>query len=176
MLLSASIRIASRLEYLRPGDRLLDHLAIGAEPVAVGHELAALDGEDPDPAAALVVIRGDFERREEAAERKVLDLLSPLLYVVTGRLLAAVQLQRLADRLDLHRRLQQPAIVDDGVFHLLWRLFSLLLVHRLDFLAYRVIVAGAGELHRAIAFGDGPAASRLDVVLGRGPHQTHHLR
>src|SRR4051794_24331553 len=100
MLLSANIRIASRLEYLRPGDRLLDHLAIGAEPVAVGHELAALDGEDPDPAAALVVLRRDFERRHQAAEREVLDLLEPLLDILASRRFAAVQLDRVADRLD----------------------------------------------------------------------------
>src|SRR5688572_22090202 len=108
------------LRYLslsRAGHGLLHDIAVGPEPVAVGHELAALDGEDLDPAAALVVLRRDLERRYETAERKALDLLKALLHVLACRLLAAVQLERLTQRLDLDRRLQQPAVVDHGIIH-----------------------------------------------------------
>src|SRR3954470_12877029 len=80
--------------FSRARDRFLDDLAIGAEPVSVGYELAALDSEDLDPAAALVVLRRDLERRHQPAERKVLDLLEPLLDILPGRRFAAGQLQR----------------------------------------------------------------------------------
>src|SRR5437773_3279773 len=128
--------------------RGVDHVAIGAHPVCRVDEFAALNLEDLDPAATLVIGRGDFERWHEAAQAETADRFQPLLDVVAGRLLAAIRLQRVADRLDMDGGLQQTAVVVDRVFvHALEGLLALLLVHLLDLLPDRILVTGAGELH-----------------------------
>src|SRR5580704_19169947 len=104
MLLSASISLFRGL------DRVLDDIAIVAEPAGRLDELAALDLKDLHPAAAFVVGRGDVERRDEAS-KGVVDRLQALFDVVPSRLLAAVRLQGTADRIDIDRRLQQAAVV-----------------------------------------------------------------
>ena len=55
-------------------DRVFDNVAIGAEPVGLLDELAVMDLEDLDPAAALVVGRGDLQRRHKTAQGEVVDL------------------------------------------------------------------------------------------------------
>src|SRR5437763_13188679 len=103
MLLSASI--GDGLASLGLLDRRLDHVAIGARPVGPLNELAALDLEHLDPAAALVVGLCDFERGHEAAQGETADRFEALLDVVAGRLLAAIGFQRVADCLDMDRSL-----------------------------------------------------------------------
>src|SRR5579864_1965014 len=169
MLLSASTRMTSPAVRRRPGlfgrlDGFVYDVAIGVEPLGLLDELAALDLEDLHPAAALVIVRRDLQRRDQSAEREVLDLLEALLDVVTGRLLATVGLDRIAQRLDLDSRLKDAAVIDNRVVHFLRRFFTVLFVHILDLLTDRIVVAGAGELHRVVALGDAPAAGRLDVV------------
>src|SRR5688572_14140814 len=67
------------------GDLLLDELAIALEPVLRLHQLAALDGPDLDPAAALMVGRRQFHRRHEAAQCEVLHRFHTLLHVLARR-------------------------------------------------------------------------------------------
>src|SRR5436305_8095685 len=64
---------------LRFLDRGLDHLRIGAEPLGFLDELAALRLEDLDPAAALMVLAGDLQRRHQPAQREVVNRLETLL-------------------------------------------------------------------------------------------------
>src|ERR1700739_4602110 len=94
-------------------DRCRDHLRIGADPLGLLDEFAALGLVDLHPAAALVVGRGDVERRHQPAEGEIVDRLEPLLDLFTGRLLAAIRLDRVADRLDMERRDQEAAVVHD---------------------------------------------------------------
>src|SRR6516162_11828324 len=99
MLLSASIgRRPFRLFGLL--DHLGDDVRIGAEPVGLLDELATLDLENLHPAAALMVRRADLERWHQPAQAKAFDLLEALLHILAGRLLAAVQCERVARRLD----------------------------------------------------------------------------
>ena len=51
------------------------------------------------------------------------------------------------------------------------RLLALLLVHLADLVEHRVVRAHPGELHRVVALGNAEAAGRLDVRLGRAPHE-----
>src|SRR5947199_7118349 len=102
MLLSASIGRALLL--FRFFDRGGDDLRIAAEPLRLLDELAALDLEDLDKSAAFMVRRGNLERRHQTAEAEILDRLEALLHILAGRLLAAVGLDRVADRLDMEGR------------------------------------------------------------------------
>src|SRR6266699_1549437 len=174
MLLSSSIRWALRLLGLL--DRGGDDIRIAAEPLGLLDELAALDLKDLDKSAAFMVRRGDLERRHQPAEAEILDRLEALLHVLAGRLLAAVRLDRIANRLDMEGRPQQSAVVHDCAFHHLLRLLAPRLVHLPDFLAHGVVVADPGERHRVIAFRDRPAACPGDVLFARRPDQTEHLR
>src|SRR5438270_1696005 len=159
--------------------RLLDcggnDLGIAAEPLGLLDELAALDLENLHPAAALVVLRGDLERRNQALEGEIVYLFEALLDILAGRLPAARCLDRIADRLDVKRRVEDCTVVDHRVVHPLWRLLALRLVHGLDFLADRIVVAGTGECQRVIALCHWPATGRQDIGLGRGPDEAHHL-
>src|SRR5215472_13074619 len=169
--------VRARSSSLRSFQRVVDDVTIGAEPIGFLDELAALHLEDLHPAAALVIGWGDFERRNEPVQRKSADLFEALLDVSPGRRFAARQFQSVADPLDMDRRLEQPAVVIDRVLvHQVERLLALLFVFRLDLLANGIVVAGAGELHRVVAFRDAKAARRVDVGLGCGPHQTDDLR
>src|SRR5437870_2296356 len=149
MLLSASIGPLSGLFGLLDG--CLNHFRIGAEPFGLLDEFAALDLEDLDKPAALMVRRGDFERRYQPAEAEILDLLEALLDVLAGRLLPALRLDRVARRLGMQRRPEDAAVVHDGVGHRLRRLLAGFLVHIADFLAYRILVADPAARHRVIA-------------------------
>src|SRR6516165_1890295 len=157
------------------GDRLGDDLRIGAEPVRLLDELAAFDLEDLHPTAAFMVCRSDLERRNETTEAEVVDLLEALLDVLAGRLLAAIRLESVADGFDMDGGPEDATVVDHGVIHLLWRLLPLCFVHRLDFLADGIVVAGTGELQGMIAFRHRPSAGCQDIGLGRRPDETHHL-
>src|SRR6267378_648737 len=99
MLLSASIGRPLRLLGFFDGGR--HYLRIAAEPFGLLDELAALDLEDLDKSAAFMVRRGDLERRDQTAEAEILDRLEALLHILAGRLLPAVRLDRVADRLDM---------------------------------------------------------------------------
>src|ERR1700736_1679895 len=102
MLLSASIVPASeRTGLLGLGDRLGDELRIATEPLGLLDKLAALDLEHLHPAAALTVPPGPLEWRNQSSQTEIVDLFEALLHVLAGRLLAAVGLQRVADRLDM---------------------------------------------------------------------------
>src|SRR6266850_7380183 len=85
------------------GARFLDvlghHVLVRGVPVGDLLELAALDLPDLHEPAALVVLRRDLERRHQAAEREVRDLLEALLDVVAGDLAARLGLERVADGL-----------------------------------------------------------------------------
>src|SRR6202022_1675516 len=168
------------LEELASSLRLLDRrgydFRITAEPVGLLDEFAALDLENLHPATALVILGGDLERRKEPAQGEVVDLLEALLDVLAGRLAATRCFDRIADRFDMQRRVEDCTVVDDRVVHPLWRLLALHLVHRLDFLADGIVVAGSGELQRVIALRHCPATGRQDIGLGRGPDEAHHLR
>src|SRR4029077_8600810 len=135
MLLSASIQSASnRPRLLGLGDCLGDEFRIAAEPFGFLDELAALDLEDLYPATAFMIGGSDFERRQQAAEAEIVDLLEAALDLLAGRLLAAVCFEGVADRLDMDGGPQDAAIIDHRIVHLLWWLLALRLVHRLDFL------------------------------------------
>ena len=134
-----------------------------------------MDLENLHPAAAFMVGRGDLQWWKEAAQGQVVDLLEAILHIRAGRLFPAIGLDRIADRLDMDCGIEDTAVVDHRIVHCLWRFFPLRLVHRLDFLADRVVVAGAGELQGVIAFRDLPAACRQDVGLGRGPDEADDL-
>ena len=116
---------------------LLDHVAVGLEPVAVLDELAALDGPDLHPAAALVVLGRDLHGRHHAAEREVLDRLHALLHVLAGWAGAALGLDGVADRLDVQGGDHHAAIVVDAGLLLLRRRLALRLVHGVDVLDHR---------------------------------------
>src|SRR6266404_5725417 len=131
-------------------DGLCNHLRIGAEPVGLLNEFAALDLEDLDPSAALMVGCSHLERRNQAAEVEVVDLLEALLDVLARKFLAAGRFEGVAHRLDMDGRPEDAAVVDHRVVHLLWRLLALRLVHRLDCLATGIVVAGSGKLQRAV--------------------------
>src|SRR6266571_4763964 len=161
MLLSASIRWALRLLGLL--DRGGDDIGIAAEPLGLLDELSALDLEDLDKSAAFMVRRGDLERRNQTAEAEILDRLEALLHILAGRLLPAVCLDRVADRLDMEGRPQQATVVHHRAFHDLLRFLAPRLVHLPDFLANGVVVADPGERHRVIALGDRPTARPGDV-------------
>src|SRR5215207_836447 len=137
MLLSASIKPPRCL--LRLLDRRGDDVREAAEPLGFLDELAALDLEDLHPAAALVVFGVDLERRDQPAETEIPDLLEALLDVLALRRLAAGRLDRVAHRLDMHGGPQDAAVVEDRVVHDFRRVLALRLVHRADFLAYRVV-------------------------------------
>src|SRR6266581_6468554 len=109
MLLSASIGRASPRFLFGFFDRGGDDIRIAAEPLGLLDELAAFDLEDLDKSAAFMVRRGDLERRHQPAEADILDRLEALLHVLAGRLLAAIRLDRIADRLDMECRPQQAA-------------------------------------------------------------------
>ncbi len=101
-----------------------------------------------------------------------MDLLEALFHIVAGRLFAAIGLERIADRLDVNGGPQDATVVDHGVVHLLYRFLALRLVHRLDFMADGIVIAGAGELQGVVAFRDRKSTGRVDVGLGRGPDEA----
>src|SRR5580704_8616123 len=105
--------MALALRLLRGLQRVLDDVAIGAEPVGLLDEFAAFDLEDLHPAAAFVVGRRDLQRRDETAEREVADLFEAVLDIGPGRRLAAVRFQRVTDSLNMNGGLQEATIVID---------------------------------------------------------------
>src|SRR5882724_9365245 len=117
MLLSASIvrpqtqsgPVQTRLFGL--GDRLSDDFRIASEPLGLLDELAALDLEDLDEPATLMVRRGDLEGRHQTTEAEISDRLEALLNILAGRLLPAVRFDRIANRLDMEGSPQQTPVV-----------------------------------------------------------------
>src|SRR5688500_10178807 len=75
---------------------LLDHVAVGLEPVAVFDQLAILDGPDLDPATAFVVLARDLHRRHQSAEREALDGFHAVPDLLGTRLGAALGLDGVA--------------------------------------------------------------------------------
>src|SRR6266478_2875804 len=102
MLLSASIGRFSPLFSLLDGGG--DDIRETAEPLGLLDELAALDLKDLDKSAAFMVRRGDLERRNQTTEAEILDRLEALLHLLAGRLLPAIRLDCVADRLDMEGR------------------------------------------------------------------------
>src|SRR5262245_6092160 len=111
---------------------LRDDLRIRRVPVGHLHELPALDLPDLHEPAALVIARGDLERRHEATQREVRDLLEAGLHVGARDLAVGLGLQRVADGLDVERGDEHAAIVEDRRLHLLRGGLALLLVHLAD--------------------------------------------
>src|SRR6516162_5477020 len=111
MLFSAS-KMPSLLRCLQ---RMVDDVAIGAEPVGLLDEFAALDLEDLYPAATLMIGRRDLQRRHQAAQRKIADLFESILDVGPGRRFAAIGFQRITDPFDMNRGLQKTTVVIDRV-------------------------------------------------------------
>src|SRR5262245_62735743 len=66
---------------LRRREVLVDHVAVGLEPLGGLDELAALDRPHLHPAAALMIERRQLHRRHHATERKALDRLHAVLDV-----------------------------------------------------------------------------------------------
>ena len=83
-------------------------------PVGLLDELAALHLEDLHPAAALMVLGGDLEWRDEAAEGEIADRSRPFLMSSPVGGLPPLAFSA-SDRLDMDRRLEQTAVVIDGV-------------------------------------------------------------
>src|SRR5437773_652681 len=108
MLLSANIICPFRL--LGPFHRGGDDLGVSADPVGLLDKLAARDLVDLDPAAALVILGRDLERRHQPAKTKIPNLFEALLDVLAGWFLAAGHLEGMADRLDMQRRPQNAAV------------------------------------------------------------------
>src|SRR5205823_2948798 len=90
----------------------------------------------PEIAFSVVVLLGrrDRQRRHQSAQIELLDALEALLDVLAFGRFTAGLLQRVLQRLDMDRRLQETPVIDHGVVHLLRRLLAVLFVHRLDFL------------------------------------------
>ena len=154
---------------------LLDHVAVGLEPLAVLDELAALDGPHLHPAAALVVLARHLHGRHHAAEREALDGFHAVLHVLAGGLGPALGLDGVADGFDMQSGDHQASIVEDADLLLLGSRLALRLVHRVDVLDDLEIPANAGKLQRVVALGYLIPASSLDVGLGGAPHQRDHL-
>src|SRR5262245_54798031 len=76
-----SLRLLTRLL-----DMLGHHVLIRGVPVGDLHELAALHLPDLNQPAPLVILGRHLQRRHEAAEREVVDLLEALLHVLAGDL------------------------------------------------------------------------------------------
>src|SRR6516225_280951 len=93
-------------------DVLPHNVAVGLEPLGGFLELAALDGPDLNPAAALVVLWGNVEGRNEPIEGEVFDLLHALLDILAGWLGAALGLDGVADRFEMDGCLEHSAVVD----------------------------------------------------------------
>src|SRR6187549_1277620 len=102
--------LLSATRLVRSDEVPVDHVSIGAEPVAILDELAALDRPDLDPAAALMVGRGNLHRRHHATQAEALDGLHTLLHVLAGRFCAALGLDRIANGLGMDRRGHDAAI------------------------------------------------------------------
>src|SRR5262249_24804049 len=168
-------RIWGRLLGRRGLDVLGHDVRVGRVPVGDLLELAALHLPDLDEPAALVVGRGHLERRHQPAEGEVVDLLEAGLDVGAGDLAVRLGLERVADGLDVQRGDEHPAVVEHGGGHLLGSGLALLLVHLPDLVQHRVVAAHPGELHRVVTLGDAEAAGRVDVGLGRAPHERDDL-
>src|SRR5262249_19720116 len=138
-------------------------------------ELAALYGPDLHPAATLVVRRRDVQRRHQSTQGKTLDLLHAFLDILASGRGATLALDRIADRLEVDRCHEHPAIVDHRIFLLLRRLLALRLVHGVDVFDHRVVVADAGELHGIVALGPPETAGRHDIAFRGAPHHRYHL-
>src|SRR5262245_50946637 len=171
-----SPRAARRPLLLRFLDEFRYDLWIPFVPLGRLHELSALDLPYLNPATPLVVGRGDLEWGNQPAEGEALDLLETLPHVLARDFPVLLRPKRVADRFEVQGRDQGAAIVIDGRGHLPARLLTLLLVHLADLLQYGVVLAHAGELEAAIAFGDAEPAGGLDVRLGGSPHERHDLR
>src|SRR4029077_17488797 len=150
------------------GDRRSDDFRVAPEPLGLLDELAAVDLEDLHPAAALMVGRRDIERRQQAAEAEIVDLLEALFDIIPGRRFAAIGFERIAGRLDMDGGPQEATVVHNRIIHRLRRLPGLRLPHRPDLPADRIVVTDAGEGHRVIAFRYRPATRSHDVMFARG--------
>src|SRR6185295_12967513 len=89
-----------RLRLPRVLDVLGQHVRVCREPIGGLGELAALDLPDLNEPAALVIGRGDLQRRNEPTEREAGDLLEAGLDVRPGDLAVRLGLQGIPDRLD----------------------------------------------------------------------------
>ncbi len=121
-----------------------------------------------------MVLGRDRERGREATEREVLDLLEGIANVLARRFLAFLRDHRQADRFELDRCLEYPAIVHHGIFdHLLRDLLVLGLVHGLDVFDHLVVPTDTGVLQRVIAFSQRPAACGHDVGFRTRPDEPY---
>src|SRR4029079_8404519 len=82
---------------------LLDHVAVGLEPVAIFDQLAILGGQDLHPAAALVVLTRDLHVWYQPAQRESLDGFHAVPDVLGAWLGAALGLDGIARGLDMDR-------------------------------------------------------------------------
>src|ERR1700737_1095922 len=102
MLLSARLVSASdRARLFGLGNRLGDELRIATEQLGLLDKLAALDLEHLNPPPPFLGPPGHLEWRNQSSQTEIVDLFEALLHVLARRLLAAVGVQRVADRLDM---------------------------------------------------------------------------
>src|SRR5271169_1975793 len=107
-----SLCCSLRLLLLGFFDRCGHDFRVAAEPVGLFDELAVMRLEDLHPAAAFMVRRGDLQGWDETAQGEVVDLFEPVLYIRAGRLLPAIGLDRITDRLDVDGSIENTTVVN----------------------------------------------------------------
>src|ERR1700735_4512437 len=100
---AGALASARRRLLLGLSEVLLDHVAIGLEPIRRFDKLAAFDGPYLDPSAAFMILGRHLHRGRHTAKGKVLHLFHAVLHIFGGRLSAFLGLDRVAKRLDMHR-------------------------------------------------------------------------
>src|SRR5262245_6756693 len=148
---------------VRGHEMLVDHVAVGPEPVAVLDEFTALDCPNLYPTAALMIGLSNLHRRDHAAQREALDRLHALLHVLAYRLGTALGLDCVSCCLRVDRRDHDAAIVVHADLLRGRHRLALGQVHRVDVLDHLEVPAHAGELEGVVALGYAVAAGGLDV-------------
>src|ERR1039458_6771253 len=170
-----ALRAPAAVLLLRLSEVLLDHVAIGLEPISGLDELTAFDGPDLKPSAAFMVFRRHLHRRRHTTKGKVLHLFHAVLHVFGRRPPALLGLDSVAKRLDMHGRPHNTAIVVDRRVDLLGCGLTLRLVHLGNLPDDWKILADTRELESVVALGHGKSARGTHVGFGGAPHQRDDL-
>src|SRR5262249_1494444 len=109
-------------------------------------KLSVLDGSHLHPAATCVILGRNLHRRYHTHERNVLDCPPASLYVIASRLGTAPGPNRISRHLVMLLRAHHSPIVDHPDLLLFGRRLTLCLVHRIDILDHRELLAYPGKL------------------------------